>query len=98
MKLANDFQLECGANDVEDLLIEEAKELTIEELIALEEERREEAEEEDEVEPEKTFMTKGLSEHFSELSHLLAKFETMDPNIGRFAKIERIVQDAFRPY
>ena len=82
-----------------------ASKLTNEELIALEEEkvaekeRRNAAEkEEEEEDPERTFTTKGLSEGLSQLNKLLAHFEGMVPNIERFARIERMVLDAFRPY
>ena len=103
VKLAKDLSLECEMEEVKELLDQESKELTIEELIALEEkvgeeERRNAAEKEEEEEPERTFTTKRLSEGLSQLNKLLAHFEGMDPNIERFARIERIVLDAFRPY
>lgn len=100
--LAKDLSLECEVEDIEELLDQESGELTNEELIALEKERveeeeRREAEEEEEV-PERMFTNKGLSEGFSMLNKLLAHFEAMDPNIERFARIERMAHDIFRPY
>ena len=44
------------------------------------------------------FTTKGLSEGLSLLNKTLAHFEKMDPNIERFARIERMALDVFRPY
>jgi hypothetical protein len=45
-------------------------------------------------EPEKKFTAKGLSDSFSQLNKALASFEAMDPNVERFTKVERIIQDA----
>lgn len=102
VKLAKDLSLECEMEDVKELLDKESGELTNEELIELEEERvaeeeRREAEKEEE-EPERKFTTKGLSEGLSLLNKLLNHFSAMDPNIERFARIERMAHDVFRPY
>ena len=101
VKLAKDLSLECEMEDVEELLEQESGELTNEELIELEEERVVEEERraaEEEEEPQKMFTSKGLSEGFSLLNKLLAHFEAMDPNVERFARIERMAHDTFRPY
>ncbi|MFH4984589.1 hypothetical protein AB6A40_011298 [Gnathostoma spinigerum] len=88
--------------DVEELLDKESRKLTNAELIELEEERvakeeKREAEKEEE-QPERKFTTKGLSEGLSLLNKLLIHFEAMDPNIERFARIERMAHDMFRSY
>jgi len=105
LKLAKDLSLECEVEDVEELLDQESGELTNEELIELEEERvaeeerREEAaKEEEEEEPERKFTIKELPEGLSLLNKVLSHFEKMDPNIERFARIERMAHDVFRPY
>ncbi|XP_060771024.1 tigger transposable element-derived protein 1-like isoform X4 [Neoarius graeffei] len=98
VNLAKNLSLDCEMEDVKELLDQESGELTNEELIELEEERRQAEEEEEEEEPRRMFTTKGLSEGFSQLNKLLAHFEAMDPNIERFARIERMVHDALRPY
>ena len=54
--------------------------------------------EEDEEEPERKFTIKELSEGLSLLNKVLSHFEKMDPNIERFARIERMAHDVFRPY
>jgi len=103
LKLAKDLSLECEVEDVEELLDQESGELTNEELIELEEERvaeeemRVEAAKEEE-EPERKFTTNKLSEGLSLLNKVLSHFEKMDPNIQRFARIERMAHDVFRPY
>ncbi|XP_068218893.1 tigger transposable element-derived protein 1-like [Palaemon carinicauda] len=96
VKLAKELSLECEIEDVEELLEEQPRELTNEELIELEEERREVEKEKEE--PQRMFTTKGLSEGLSQLNKLLAHFEAMDPNVERFGRIERMVHDTFRPY
>jgi thioredoxin reductase len=98
VKLAKNLKLECEIEDVEELLDCETKELSDENLIELEAQRvvaekaREEKEKEEE--PEKKFTAKGLSDSFSQLNKALASFEAMDPNVERFTKVKRIIQDA----
>ena len=105
IKLARDLTLECEIEEIEELLDKESEELTNEELIALEEEkvaeeRRKESEEKEKEEevPQRKFTTKGLSEGLSLLNKTLEQFEKMDPNLERFARIERMAYDVFRPY
>ena len=105
IKLAKDLTLECEIEEIKELLDEESEELTNEELIALEEEkvaeeRRKESEEKEKEEevPQRKFTTKGLSEGLSLLNKTLEQFEKMDPNLERFARIERMAYDVFRPY
>lgn len=103
VKLAKNLKLECEIEDVEELLDCETKDLSDEELIELEaqrvaQEKAREEEEKEEEEPEKKFTAKGLSDSFSQLNKALASFEAMDPNVERFTKVERIIQDAVRCY
>ena len=109
VKLAKEMSLECETEEVEELLDKKSEELANEDLIELEkekvaeEERREaaaaaEMPEEEEEEPQRMFTTKGLAEGLSMLNKLITHFEGMDPNIERFARIERMALDAFRPY
>ena len=105
IKLARDLTLECEIEEIKELLDEESEELTNEELIALEEEkvaeeRRKESEEKEKEEevPQRKFTTKGLSEGLSLLNKTLEQFEKMDPNLERFARIERMAYNVFRPY
>ena len=104
VKLAKDLSLECQVEDIEELLSQESEELTNEELIELEEERvtegerREAAEKKKEMGSERVFTAEGLSEGLSLLSKLLKHFEGLDPNVERFARIERMARNTFRPY
>lgn len=41
---------------------------------------------------------KSLAETFADLNYLLKKFESMDPNTGRFSLTERNVHDALSAY
>ena len=89
---------------IEELTTEVPLELTNEELVMLEEERKEEEERrqaQDEAakedEPERKFTVKGLSNLFKTFNEL-RQAEEMDPNIERYTKIERILQEGIRPY
>ncbi|KAK8727100.1 hypothetical protein OTU49_009944, partial [Cherax quadricarinatus] len=69
LKLANKLELECDVDDIEELLTEEVKELTNEELLIIEErkaeEQRQKDDEENEEEPERKFSVNELSQCFS---------------------------------
>ncbi|XP_064089907.1 tigger transposable element-derived protein 1-like [Macrobrachium nipponense] len=102
VKLTTELSLECEMEDIKELLDQDSKELTNEKLMELEEERvaeeRKRRSGEGRRVTRRKFTTKGLSEGLAQLNKLLAHFEEMVPNIERFAKIEQMVHDAFRPY
>ena len=104
VRLATQLELGCNEEEIEELINEEPEELTNEELLAIEEERKAEEERREErtevVEemPERKFTVKGLSEAFSMMNAMLQKLEGMDPNVERFARIERAMQEKIRPY
>ena len=104
--MATRLELGCEEEEIEELINEEPEELTNDELLAIEEERKAEEERreaerevvEEEEMPERKFTVKGLAEAISMFSTMLQKVEEMDPNVERFARIERVMQEAMRPY
>lgn len=84
--------------EISELLDKDEEELTDEDLTALEEERRNTTEEEEEEELQRMFTVKRLSEGLSQVNKHISHFESMNLNIEQFARIERMVLDAFCPY
>ncbi|XP_055522284.1 tigger transposable element-derived protein 1-like isoform X2 [Leucoraja erinacea] len=99
--LGNQLKLDIDEEDIHELVGIEAEELSNEDLIELEEERRKEAEAvEEEViaEAPKTFTTKKLAEAFDAISSGVRMLEEMDVNYERFTKTDRQIQDALACY
>ena len=98
--LARMLQLEVEPEDVQELVDFVEGELTTEDLLELEEQRKvEEAEESEETdEVQKKFTTKGLAAAFAKINEGLLDIEQMDPNVERFTKVERNINDTLRCY
>ena len=75
-------------------------ELTTEDLLELEEQRKvEEAEESEETdEVQKKFTAKGLAAAFAKINEGLLDIEQMDPNVECFTKVERNINEILRCY
>lgn len=56
------------------------------------------AREKEEDDSRKKFITKILSDYFSQFNKALVSFETMDFNVERFTKVKRVIQDAVSCY
>ncbi|XP_055522281.1 tigger transposable element-derived protein 1-like [Leucoraja erinacea] len=99
--LGNQLELDIDEEDIHELVGIEAEELSNEDLIELEEERRKEAEAmEEEViaEAPKTFTTKTLVEALDAISSGVRMLEEMDVNRERFTRTDRQIQDALACY
>ncbi|XP_032897133.1 major centromere autoantigen B [Amblyraja radiata] len=99
--LGNQLELDIDEEDIHELVDIEAEELSNEDLIELEEERRKEAEAMEEAviaEAPKMFTTKTLAEAFAAISSGVRMLEEMDVNYERFAKTDRQIQDALFCY
>ncbi|XP_032897989.1 tigger transposable element-derived protein 1-like [Amblyraja radiata] len=99
--LGNQLELDIDEEDIHELVDIEAEELSNEDLIELEEERRKEAvavKEEVIAEPPKTFTTKTLAEALAAISSGVRMLEEMDVNYERFTKTDRQLQDALACY
>ena len=71
----------------------------IEEERKEEENRKEEDERKEQEEvPIRKFTLKEMTQAFSLRNQMPQMFETMDYNVERFARIERIIEEALRPY
>lgn len=102
VEMANNFTLGVEEDDMEELLEVVPEELTSEESVDQEHRAQEEAREKEsageERELPRKFTVTGLAEAFTDLSKLLKKFESMDPNPERFSLIERNVHGALSVY
>ncbi|KYO26694.1 hypothetical protein Y1Q_0019167 [Alligator mississippiensis] len=82
VKMAGQLQLEVEKEDVEELLDSHIQELTSEELVHLEEQRKAENQARIQESPAQgTMTTKQMSEAFKHLEAAVAIFEEMDPNL-----------------
>jgi hypothetical protein len=102
VQLAEQPELEVGANDVEEKIESHGNELSNEDLTDLEaakvaEATQAEASQEPEGEPRR-FITKEMTLAFREIASAMARFEKMDPNAARFLKVQRGVDDMLTCY
>ena len=102
VELANILNLDAEVEDIEELEEYAEGELTNEDLIELEAqqhlEEEEEKEEERMEEVQKKFTAKGLAGVFSKVNAALLELEGMDPNVERFTKVERQMNELLRCY
>ncbi|KYO33005.1 hypothetical protein Y1Q_0011319 [Alligator mississippiensis] len=92
VKRAGQLQLEVETEDVEELLASHAQELTIEELVCLEETRKAENQAQIQDSPAQGTMTaKQVSEAFKHLEAVIAVLEKMNPNFERSSETNNLI-------
>ncbi|XP_068602057.1 tigger transposable element-derived protein 1-like [Brachionichthys hirsutus] len=89
--LARVLQLEVEPDDVKKLLEYVEGELSDEDLLELEEQRKLDEVEESEIPDrvQKKFTATGLATAFAKISEAMLEIEAMEPNVERFTKVER---------
>jgi len=94
------LNLDVEVEDIEELVEYVEGELTNEDLIELEAQQQLEEEEEEErmEEVQKKFTVKGLAGVFSKVNAAILELEGMDPNVERFTKVERQMNELLRCY
>ncbi len=94
------FKLDLQEDDFIELLAMQHKELTNENLMELEAQRKdEERQEEEEVtEGPKRFMMQEMTRGFSLFEEALLFFEAQEPNVEHYTKVAAAVQDAVQCY
>ncbi|KAM6168662.1 uncharacterized protein O8D03_008949 [Erethizon dorsatum] len=102
-QVTSSFPLGADEDDIEDLLEVAPRDLAHEELLGQGYKANKEAREvkstgEDRQAAPRRFTVTGLAEAFSDLNHLLKKFQSMDPNPERFSAVERGVRGALSAY
>jgi hypothetical protein len=101
VKLAEKLQLEVDEDDVDELVDSHDEELSNEELIELEAAKVTDNEQHDNDEPEvqpKRFTAKDMRVAVQSLNNLYEAIERQDPDVSRFLRFQRIVNDAFSYY
>ncbi|XP_059939309.1 tigger transposable element-derived protein 1-like isoform X2 [Mesoplodon densirostris] len=98
--LSEKLELDLQEDDFIELLAVQHEELTNEDLMELEAQRKdEEGQEEEEVTEEpKRFTTQEMARGFSLFEEALLVFEAQDPNVERFTRVAAAVQNAVRCY
>uniref|UniRef100_K7GFF7 HTH CENPB-type domain-containing protein n=1 Tax=Pelodiscus sinensis TaxID=13735 RepID=K7GFF7_PELSI len=102
VQLAKEVDLEMDNEDIHQLVEDVGDELSNEDLMQLEvervaEEERLTAQEEEEAAP-KNFVMKEIAAAFSKINEGMQMFEKMDPNVAKFAKVDRLIQDTLACY
>ncbi|XP_059583646.1 tigger transposable element-derived protein 1-like [Alligator mississippiensis] len=102
VELANVLNLDVEVKDIEELVKYVEGELTNEDLIELEAQQHLEEEQEEEEERmeevQKKFTVNGLAGVFSKVNAAILELEGMDPNVERFTKVERQMNELLRCY
>uniref|UniRef100_K7F3I0 HTH CENPB-type domain-containing protein n=1 Tax=Pelodiscus sinensis TaxID=13735 RepID=K7F3I0_PELSI len=99
VQLAKKVDLEIDNEDIHQLVEDVGEELSNEDLMQLEAERyQRKAQEEEEEEAPKNFVIKEMAAVFSKINEGMLMFEKMGPNIARFSKVDRLIQDALACY
>ncbi|XP_057390086.1 tigger transposable element-derived protein 1-like isoform X2 [Balaenoptera acutorostrata] len=98
--LSEKLELDLQEDDFIELLAVQHEELTNEDLMELEAQRKdEEGQEEEEVTEEpKRFTTQEMARGFSLFEEALVVFEAQDPNVERYTKVAAAVQNAIQCY
>ncbi|XP_066875983.1 tigger transposable element-derived protein 1-like isoform X3 [Kogia breviceps] len=98
--LSEKLELDLQEDDFIELLAVQHEELTNEDLMELEAQRKdEEGQEEEEVSEEpKRFTTQEMARGFSLFEEALLVFEAQDPNVERYTKVAAAVQNAIQCY
>ena len=96
--LSKKLELDLQEDDFTELLAVQHKELTNEDLMELEAQRKdEERQEEEEVTEElKRFTTQEMARGFSLCEEALLVFEAQDPNVEQYTKVAAAVQNAIQ--
>ena len=95
--LSNTLNLGMEEADVNEVLDSHGEELSPEDLIELENSIIESEANIPTPEPRR-FSVKQLSEAFTKLEDVMSMFESMDPNVERYLKVSRSMNDAVRCY
>ncbi|XP_044275311.1 tigger transposable element-derived protein 1-like [Varanus komodoensis] len=98
--LSKKLELDLQENDFIELLAVQHEELTNEDLMELEDRRKdEERQEEEEVtEKPKRFTMQEMARGFSLFEEALLVFEAQDPNVERYMRVAAAVQNAIQGY
>ncbi|XP_066958320.1 tigger transposable element-derived protein 1-like [Macrobrachium rosenbergii] len=95
--LSKKLQLDMEAEDVTELLASHGEEMSLEDFTELEKQMIKEESDTPDPKP-RLLSTKGLSESFPHSEKALACFEAGDPNMIRFAKVQRGIMDCVTVY
>uniref|UniRef100_K7GEK8 HTH CENPB-type domain-containing protein n=1 Tax=Pelodiscus sinensis TaxID=13735 RepID=K7GEK8_PELSI len=102
VQLAKEVDLEMDNEDLHQLVEGVGEELRNEDLMQLKVERVTEEEtqraQEEEAAAPKNFVMKELAAAFSKINEGMQMFEKMDPNVARFSKVDRLIQDTLACY
>uniref|UniRef100_K7G5W7 DDE-1 domain-containing protein n=1 Tax=Pelodiscus sinensis TaxID=13735 RepID=K7G5W7_PELSI len=100
--LAKEVDLEMDNEDIHQLVEDVGEELSNEDLMQLEAERIEEEERQtaqvEETDAPKNFVMKEMAVAFNKINEGMQMFEKTDPNVARFSKVYRLIQDALACY
>ena len=93
------FKLDLRENDFIELLAVQHEELTYEDLMELEAQKKDEERQEEEVTEEaKRFTTQEMARGFSLFEEAMLVFEAQDPNVEWYTKVAAAVQNAIQCY
>uniref|UniRef100_K7FQB3 HTH CENPB-type domain-containing protein n=1 Tax=Pelodiscus sinensis TaxID=13735 RepID=K7FQB3_PELSI len=100
VQLAKEVDLEMDNEDIHQLVEDVGEELSNDDLMQLEAERvaEEERQTAQEEAAPKNFVMKEMAAAFSKINEGMQMFEKMDPNVARFSKVDRLIQDALACY
>ena len=98
--LSKKLELDLKEDNFIELFAVQQEEVTNEDLVELEAQRKDEERQEDEevTEEPKRFMTQEISRGFSLFEEALLVFEAQDPNIERYKKVAAVFQNAIQCY
>ena len=98
--LSEKLELDLQEDDFIELLAVQHEELTNEDLLELEAQRKDEERQEEEERGEelKRFTMQDMARGFALFEEALFVFEAQDPNVERYTKVEAAVQNAIQCY